>query len=601
MESGFTLGIDLGTTNSVMAIMQDGSPTVLRNRAGLYLTPSVVAVTRSGKRIVGSVAKRQAVTNAESTAYATKRLIGRKWSSPQAQEAKLRLPYKLSEGEHDDIRVTLQDCAFSLPEVSALILAEMKADAEKALDAPLKKAVITVPAHFNDAQRQATRDAGAIAGLDVIRIINEPTAAALAFGQGRSLSGNIAVFDLGGGTFDMTVLELNGPVYEVLATGGDSFLGGEDIDNLIIEWLAKEFEGEHGVNPRVNPMANQRLKDAAERAKCELSSVMETRIDLPFLISPASGGSAVHLGRVLTREKLEEMAAPLVERCIEKSRATLAEAKLASSDIREVILVGGMTRMPLVGERVRSFFGREPSRGVHPDEAVALGAAIQAAIMEQEESDVILLDVTPHSLGVAIVGGYTRTILQKNTTVPTSATELFSTSKDNQDTVRIMVLQGESPVAAENELLGEFLLTGLEKAMRGEVQVEVTFDINADGILSVSGRDVATGKSQFITVTASGGLTREELRGIIEGQQEELLAEASAEGPAKVAAEVQALAKELLSRLGAASAGVRPGAMHELVERAKKVAAGSDAAPMLGVRVELVRALAALESLPPNR
>ncbi|MBI5546281.1 MAG: molecular chaperone DnaK, partial [Deltaproteobacteria bacterium] len=496
------IGIDLGTTNSVVATLQNGIATVIKNRAGANLTPSVVAMAANGKRLVGAIARRQAVTNAENTAYAVKRLIGRKWSAPQVQEARKILPYPLEEGEHDDVKVVLGGRGYSPPEVSAMVLVELKADAEAFFGRSVKQAVITVPAYFNDGQRQATKDAGRIAGLEVLRIINEPTSAALAYGFGKQVNGKIAVFDFGGGTFDISVLQVASGVFEVLATGGDTYLGGEDFDNRIIEAIAFQFGKEHGADLRQDKMALQRLKEAAEKCKCELSTTRETQINLPFIFTPPGGGSALHLQKALSREKLEELTRDLIDRCIERTRATMEEAGVKTSEIQEVILVGGMTRMPAVAEAVKRYFGREPCKGVHPDEVVALGAAIQASALVEEQSNVVLLDVTPHSLGVAIVGGYARTIIPKNTTVPTSATEMFSTSSDFQTTVKIMVLQGESEIATKNELLGEFLLSGLRPAPRGEVEIAVTFDISADGIVSVSAKDTATGKRQSITVTA---------------------------------------------------------------------------------------------------
>ncbi|MGO8968272.1 MAG: molecular chaperone DnaK [Myxococcaceae bacterium] len=523
------IGIDLGTTNSVVALVQGGQPTVIKNRTGQLLTPSVVAVTAGGKRLVGHLAKRQAITNPENTVYASKRLIGRKYSSAQIQKAREVLPYHLLCGEHDDVRVQLGDRPVSLPEISAAVLQELRKDAEAHLGRTVTKAVVTVPAYFNDGQRQATKDAGRIAGLDVLRIINEPTAAALAYGFARSVNGKIAVFDLGGGTLDVSVLDVSKGVFEVVATGGDTYLGGEDFDNRIIEWLVMAFAKEHGVDLRKDRMALQRLKDAAERAKMELSSVQEAAINLPFLYTPAGGTSALHLQASLSRAKLEELTRDLAERSVQIAEQVLGEAKVRASELKEIILVGGMTRMPLVQALVQRHF-KEPSKGVHPEEVVALGAAIQADALLRPDSQVLLLDVTPQSLGVAIAGGYTRRLIGKNTTVPTSVTETFHTSRDGQTTVKIMVLQGESDVAHQNELLGEFILSGLRLATRGEVEIGVTFDINAEGIVSVSARDRETGLQQSIIVTASGGLTDTELKDILDEQADFLLdAGASAE------------------------------------------------------------------------
>jgi molecular chaperone DnaK len=520
------IGIDLGTTNSVVAIVQGGQPQVIKNRTGQPLTPSVVAVTAGGKRLVGHLAKRQAITNPENTVYASKRLIGRKYSSAQIQKAREVLPYHLVCGEHDDVRVQLGDRPVSLPEVSAAVLQELRKDAEAQLGRTVTKAVVTVPAYFNDGQRQATKDAGRIAGLDVLRIINEPTAAALAYGFARNVNGKIAVFDLGGGTLDVSVLDVSKGVFEVVATGGDTYLGGEDFDNRIIEWLVMAFAKEHGVDLRKDRMALQRLKDAAERAKIELSTLQETAINLPFLYTPVGGTSALHLQASLSRAKLEELTRDLAERTVQIAEQVLGEAKVTASELKEIILVGGMTRMPMVQSMVQRHF-KEPSKGVHPEEVVALGAAIQADALLRPDSQVLLLDVTPQSLGVAIAGGYTRRLIAKNTTVPTSVTETFHTSRDGQTTVKIMVLQGESDIAHQNELLGEFILSGLRLATRGEVEIDVTFDINAEGIVSVSARDRETGLQQSIIVTASGGLTDVELKEIL-ADQEDLMLEARA-------------------------------------------------------------------------
>ncbi len=513
------IGIDLGTTNSVLATVEKGVAHAIVNRSGSNLTPSVVAVAKNGKRLVGQIAKRQSVTNPEGTAIAVKRFIGRKWSDPRIEEIRKRYGYELVAGEHDDIRVKLPDRAYAAPELSALVLAELRADAEVYFGRPVKKAVITVPAYFNDGQRQATKDAGVIAGLEVLRIINEPTAAALAYGFGKQVAGKIAVFDLGGGTFDISVLEVNRGVFEVRSTGGDTYLGGEDFDNRIVEWLVFNFAKEFNTDLRQDRMAMQRLRDAAEKAKCELSTLKETPINLPFLFTPKGGGGTLHLQRTLTRDKLEELTADLVERCIDHCRTALDDAKVGPRDLKEVLLVGGMTRMPRVQEAVKKFFGRDPSKGVHPDEVVALGAAVQAAALTQSDSEVLLLDVTPQSLGVAIAGGYTRFLIPKNTTVPTSTSEVFTTSRDGQTVVKIMVMQGEDNLAAKNELLGEFILSGLRNAPRGTVEIEVTFEINAEGIVSVLGRDRETGQKQSITVAASGGLTPEEMQKILTESQ----------------------------------------------------------------------------------
>jgi molecular chaperone DnaK len=515
MGSERVIGIDLGTTNSCVAIVEDGTPVVIPNRGGYKTTPSMVAMADNGKRLVGHIAKRQAVTNAENTVFAAKRLIGRKWGAAAVRTSVETMPYRIVEGPHNDVRIMLRDKVYSIPEISAFILQEMKMITEEYLGEEVSKAVVTVPAYFNDAQRQATKDAGRVAGLDVIRIINEPTAAALAYGFGRSIERKVAVYDLGGGTFDISILEIGNGVFEVISTAGDTFLGGEDLDRRVIDWLVRGFQEQHGIDLRKDKMALQRLKDVAEKAKCELSSVKETEINLPFIISTGRN-EALHLQTTLSRSQLEELTADLVDRTIEICARTLEEAAVAKGDIEEVILVGGMTRMPRVQQAVADFFGREPCKGVHPDEVVALGAAIQGAALLDEKNDILLLDVTPHSLGIMIVGGYFHRLIEQNTTVPTSKSHVFTTVKDNQTSVKILVLQGESDRAEENELLGEFILTGLRRAPRGEVEIEVTFHISADGIVSVRAKDLETGLEQSITVTATSGLTEDEIRKMVD-------------------------------------------------------------------------------------
>lgn len=507
------IGIDLGTFNSCVAVVENGTPVVIANRGGYKVTPSMVAVTEGGKRLVGHIAKRQAVTNAENTVYAAKRLIGRKWDTPQVKNAIQTSPFHIVEGPHGDCRIKMRDKVYSIPEVSAMVLQEMKMVAEDYLGDEVEKVVVTVPAYFNDNQRQATKDAGAIAGLDVIRIINEPTSAALAYGFGKNIDRTVAVFDLGGGTFDISILEISSSgVFKVISTAGDTFLGGEDFDQRVIDWLVEGFQHEHDIDLRKDRMALQRLKDAAEKAKCELSAVTETEVNLPFIISSARN-EALHLQRLLTRSTLEELTADLVDRTIQICELTLGEAGLGKDEIEDVILVGGMTRMPKVQERVSKFFEREACKGVHPDEVVALGASIQgsALVDESPELDMVLLDVTPHTLGIMVVGGYFEELIPQNTTVPTSRSKPFTTVRDNQTAVKILVLQGESRRAEDNELLGEFILTGLRRAPAGQVEVEVTFEINADGIVSVHAKDVETGKEQSITVTATSGLTEDEI------------------------------------------------------------------------------------------
>jgi molecular chaperone DnaK len=510
------IGIDLGTTNSCVSILEGANPVVIPNRGGYKTTPSVVAVTEAGKRLVGHIAKRQAITNAENTVYAAKRLIGRKWNSPQVKNAIMTSSYTIVEGPHSDVRAKLRDKTYSVPEISSMVLQEMKIIAEDYLGEPVKKAVITVPAYFNDNQRQATKDAGAIAGLDVIRIINEPTAASLAYGYGKDFDRTVAVYDLGGGTFDISILEIGAHgVFKVISTTGDTFLGGEDFDARIIDWLVAGFQEEHDIDLRQDRMALQRLRDAAEKAKCELSTVRETEINLPFIISTGRN-EALHLQRTLSRHTLEKLTEDLVERTIDICRQALQDAKLDVSEIEDAILVGGMTRMPVVQSAVQTFFGRDPNRSVHPDEVVAMGAAIQGAALVQDRQDMILLDVTPHALGIMTFGSYFEELIPQNTTVPTSRAKTFTTSRDDQTAVKILVMQGESKRADENELLGEFILTGLRKASKGSVEIEVTFEINTDGIVSVHAKDLETGQAQSIQVTATSGLTQDEIKNMME-------------------------------------------------------------------------------------
>ncbi len=519
MAAEKVIGIDLGTTNSCVAIVEDGTPVVIPNRGGYKTTPSMVAIAENRKRLVGHIAKRQAITNAENTVFAAKRLIGRKWGSAAVRSSIDTMPYRIVEGPHDDVRIMLRDQVFSLPELSAYVLQEMKIISEEYLGEEVAKAVVTVPAYFNDGQRQATKDAGRVAGLEVIRIINEPTAAALAYGFGRNIERKVAVFDLGGGTFDISILEIGNDVFEVVSTAGDTFLGGEDFDRRIIDWLVFGFQKEYKVDLRKDKMALQRLKDVAEKAKCELSSVRETEINLPFIVSTGRN-EALHLQATLSRDKLEELTADLVDRTIDICAKTLEEADLTRGEIEDVVLVGGMTRMPRVQAAVSEFFGIEPCKGVHPDEVVALGASIQGAALTDETNDILLLDVTPHALGIMIVGGYFHRLIEQNTTVPTSKSHVFTTVKDNQTSVKILALQGESDRAEENELLGEFVLTGLRSAPRGEVEIEVTFHISADGIVSVKARDLETGLEQSITVTATSGLTEDEIKRMIDANQD---------------------------------------------------------------------------------
>jgi molecular chaperone DnaK len=539
------IGIDLGTTNSCVAIMDGDTPVVIPNRGGYKTTPSIVAVTEAGKRLVGHIAKRQAITNAENTVYAAKRLIGRKWNSPQVRNALLSCAYTIIEGPHEDLRIKLRDKIYSVPEVSSMVLQEMKIIAEDYLGEPVTKAVVTVPAYFNDNQRQATKDAGQIAGLDVIRIINEPTAASLAYGFGKGYDKTIIVYDLGGGTFDVSVLEIGSHgVFKVIATTGDTFLGGEDFDLRIIDWLVEGFLEDHGVDLRQDRMALQRLRDASEKAKCELSSINETEINLPFIISTGRN-EALHLQRTLSRSILETLTSDLVDRTIQITKQALAEAKLSTRDIDETILVGGMTRKPAVQRAVAQLFGKEPSRGVHPDEVVALGAAIQGAALVEDRHEMILLDVTPHALGIMTVGAHFEELIPQNTTVPTSRTKIFTTSRDNQTAVKILVLQGESQKADDNELLGEFVLTGLRRAQKGQVEIEVTFSINTDGIVSVSAKDLENGQAQSIQVTATSGLTSDEVKSMMHDAAEYMVERRSDEAFESVRQTIETLVSQV--------------------------------------------------------
>ena len=507
------IGIDLGTTNSCVAIMEAGDPNVLANSEGSRTTPSVVAFTDNGERLAGQIARRQAITNPENTIFAVKRLIGRRHDDPMVQKAVKVLPYKIARNESGDAWVDIRGKQYSPAEISAFILQKMKQTAEDYLGEKVTDAVITVPAYFNDSQRQATKDAGRIAGLNVLRIINEPTAASLAYGLDKKKDEKIAVFDLGGGTFDISILELGDGVFEVKATNGDTFLGGEDFDQRIIDYLADEFKKDQGIDLRKDRMALQRLKEGAEKAKCELSSSMETDINLPFITADQQGPK--HLNIKLTRSKLEALCGDLIDRTEGPCRQALKDAGLTAGDIHEVILVGGMTRMPAVQERVKKIFGKEPHRGVNPDEVVAVGAAIQGAVLTGEVKDVLLLDVTPLSLGIETLGNIFTKLIDRNTTIPTKKSQVFSTAQDNQTAVSIRVFQGEREMASNNKLLGQFDLVGIPIAPRGMPQIEVTFDIDANGIVHVAAKDLGTGKEQSIRITASSGLSEDEIKQMV--------------------------------------------------------------------------------------
>ena len=527
------IGIDLGTTNSCVAIMDGGKPRVIENSEGDRTTPSIVAFTKDDEVLVGQSAKRQAVTNPQNTLYAIKRLIGRRYDDAVVQKDVGMVPYHIVKADNGDAWIEVHGKKMAPPEISARVLMKMKKTAEDFLGEKVTEAVITVPAYFNDSQRQATKDAGRIAGLEVKRIINEPTAAALAYGLDKSGGDRkVAVYDLGGGTFDISIIEfadVDGErQFEVLSTNGDTFLGGEDFDKRIIDWLVAGFQKEHGIDLRKDKMALQRLKDVAEKAKCELSSVRETEVNLPFIIS-SGRNEALHLQRTLTRQTLEELSDDLIERTVDICKQTLEDAKLGKDEVEEVVLVGGMTRMPKIQQSVQSFFEKEPNKGVHPDEVVALGAAIQGAALVDDKQEMVLLDVTPHALGIMTFGSYFEELIPQNTTVPTHRTKIFTTSRDNQTAVKILVMQGESQRAEENELLGEFILTGLRRAPKGQIEIEVTFEINADGIVSVRAKDLETGLEQSIQVTATSGLTKDEIKTMMDNAKDDLVDRRSSE------------------------------------------------------------------------
>jgi molecular chaperone DnaK len=568
------IGIDLGTTNTCVAVMDGGEPKVITNSEGGRTIPSVVALSASGERLVGQIAKRQAITNPENTVFGVKRLIGRKFDSTEVQRDLTVLPYRMEKASNGDVRVNLRGKPYSPDEISSFILSAAKKAAEDHLGQKVTEAVITVPAYFDDSQRQATKDAGKIAGLEVLRIINEPTAASLAFGLDKKKEGKIAVFDLGGGTFDISILDIGDGVFEVKSTNGDSHLGGDDFDMLLIHHLADEFRREQGIDLRNDRMALQRLKEAAEKAKIELSTSLETDVNLPFITADANGPK--HLNLKITRAKLEGLVSGLLDRLEGPCRIALKDAGLSAADIEEVILVGGMTRMPAVQERVRRLFDREPNRSVNPDEVVALGAAIQAAVLKGDVQDVLLLDVTPLTLGIETLGGVTTKLIEKNTTIPTRKTEIFSTAEDNQPAVSIHVLQGEREMAADNKTLGRFELAGLPPSPRGTPQIEVTFDIDADGIVEVSARDKASGRQQSVRITHTSGLTREEIDRLVreaeahagEDARRRALVDARNAADAMVYASERSLAESGGKADPSALAGVE-NALHDLKEAMK--------------------------------
>jgi molecular chaperone DnaK len=585
------IGIDLGTTNSCVAIMEGGEPIVIANSEGSRTTPSMVAFADNGERLVGQQAKRQAVTNPENTLYAIKRLIGRKFDTEAVKRDIAISPFKIVKADNNDAWVEARGKRYSPPEISAIVLQKMKQTAEDYLGQTVTDAVITVPAYFDDSQRQATKDAGKIAGLNVLRIINEPTAAALAYGLDKKKEEKVAVFDLGGGTFDISILELGDGVFEVKSTNGDTFLGGEDFDQLVIDWIADEFQKDQGINLRGDKMALQRLKEAAEKAKCELSSSMETDINLPFITADASGPK--HLTMKLSRAKLETICGELLAKLEGPCRTAMRDAGLSPSDIDEVILVGGMTRMPAVQKKVEAIFGKTPNRGVNPDEVVAIGAGIQGGVLKGDVKDVLLLDVTPLSLGIETLGGVMTKLIEKNTTIPCRKSQVFSTAADNQPAVSIHVLQGEREMSRDNKTLGNFELTGIPPAPRGIPQIEVTFDIDANGIVHVSAKDLGTGKEQSIRITASSGLSREEIDKMVRD------AEAHADEDKKKRDAIEARnhadsmvysTEKSLKEFGDKIDAVEKGNIENKIESLKKIMEGEDAEAIKKATDELAQA-----------
>ncbi len=577
---GKIIGIDLGTTNSVAAVMEGGEPVVIPSAEGSRLFPSIVAVNpKTGERLVGQVAKRQAVINSKNTIFSVKRFMGRKFTDPQVEKARKYVPYEVRPAANGDVRVVMGDREYSPPEISAMILQKIKTDAEAYLGQPVTQAVITVPAYFNDSQRQATKDAGKIAGLEVLRIVNEPTASSLAYGLGNEKDEMIAVYDLGGGTFDISILEVGDGVFEVKSTNGDTFLGGDDFDQKIIDWAADQFKMQEGIDLRNDPQALQRLREAAEKAKIELSTTMQTELNLPYITADATGPK--HLNLTLTRAKFEQLSEDLIKRSIEPCRQALRDAGLTVNDITEVVLVGGMTRMPAIQQAVKEFFGREPHKGVNPDEVVGLGAAIQAGVLGGDVKDVLLLDVTPLTLSIETLGGVATPLIERNTTIPTKKSQVFSTAADGQTQVEIHVVQGERPMAADNKSLGKFILDGIPPAPRGVPQIEVSFDINADGILNVTAKDKATGKSQAMEIIPSSGLSDDEIEKMV--RQAEQFASEDAKRKEEVEARNMAdtavySAEKFLNENGDKLPEAQKQSLQSQVDAVKSALAGNDPA-----------------------